>query len=355
MKTESNEAQERDWASLPPDVLNLIAKLLNEITHFVRFRAVCPSWRSSTPVTYLAPQFPWILDKRKDPHDPNLSFYSIPFNKIYTINAPSYLNKILSGHSDGYMFTLSQRHQAVSLLNPLNNHDIPLPTYQLVGSPHWIGPQQTKMGEYVVCYGHSGHQSPKLVFYHPGQNYLQELELSSDYTDCHHFYLRGMLFSIERTSGATKVTNIADGTLAYVIPPIEGHLGNCAEYLVEDSRGDILRVPRYNPSFINSFDVYKLDVATKSGLPCWVKVNNIGNQALFMDRDGGFALRASHLSGIKENCVYFLKKIFIRVYMEPSYGIERMDIETGAKEHLPCPLKEPISWFVPSLRHLSAQ
>ncbi|KAJ1702089.1 hypothetical protein LUZ63_001868 [Rhynchospora breviuscula] len=355
MKTESNEAQEKDWVALPPDVLNLIAKLFNEITHFVRFRAVCPSWRSSTPVTDLAPQFPWILDNRKDPHDPNLSFYSVTFNKIYTINAPSSLNKTLSGHSDGYMFTFSQRHQAVSLLNPLNNHHIPLPAYQLVGNPQWIGPRETQMGEYVVCYGHSGHQSPKLVFCHPSQNYWRELELSSDYTDCHHFYLKGMLFSVERITGATKVTNIADGTLAYVIPPVEGHLAQVAEYLVEDSRGDILRVPRHNPRFINGLDVYRLDVATKNGLPRWVKVNNIGNQALFIDKDGGFVLRASHLSGIKENCIYFLKKIYMGVHIEPSYGVERIDIETSAREHIPCPLKEPVSWLVPSLCHLSAQ
>ncbi|KAJ1702090.1 hypothetical protein LUZ63_001869 [Rhynchospora breviuscula] len=164
-----------------------------------------------------------------------------------------------------------------------------------------------------------------------------------------------MLFSVERTTGATKVTNIADGTLAYVIPPVEGHLGNCAEYLLEDSQGDILRVPRYDPQFIDGLDVYRLDVAKKNGLPCWVKVNNISNQALFIDGNGwlgGFVLRASHLSGIKENCIYFLKNIYRGLRIKPSYGVERIDIETGEREYLPCPLKEPVSWFVPSLRHL---
>ncbi|KAJ3706509.1 hypothetical protein LUZ61_010214 [Rhynchospora tenuis] len=351
----ANEVEERDWASLPPEVLNLIAKRLNEISHFVRFRAVCPSWRASTPVTDLTPQFPWILDNRKHPYDPNLSFYSLPFNKIYTINAPSSLNRTLSGPSHGYMFTLSEHHQAVSLVNPLSNHDIPLPAYQLDGNPHWIGPQQTRMGEYVVCYGHLGYQRPKLVFCHPGQNNWHELELSLDYANCHHFYLRGVLFSIERSTGATKVTNIADGTLDYVIPPVEGHLGEGTEYLIEDSRGDILRVPRHNPRFINGLDVYRLDVATKNDLPCWVKVNNIGSQALFINRDGGFALRSSHLSGIKENCIYFLKKTYMGVHIKPSFGVERIDIETGARKRLPCPLKEPISWLVPNFCHLSTQ
>ncbi|KAJ3688794.1 hypothetical protein LUZ61_017958 [Rhynchospora tenuis] len=357
---EAKKALQRDWSSLPVEVLNLIAKKLSEISDFVCFRAVCTAWRFSTPSTDLLPQFPWILVKHQN--KPDLSFYSIPSNKIYSIHASKSLGKWLYGPLEGYML-VNLNYQSLwefgdpfaltlqlSLLNPLNNHEILLPAYDFEGLPYRF----SCMGEYVFSYGYADYQTPKLVFWHLGQDNWCELNLSSDYVNCKHICLKSMIFNVERETGVTKVIDIATGTLVYVIPPIEGYSAVGSEFIV-DAFGDILRVFQHDDPYTGLvydtwFDVHRLEIM-ENGSPCWVKVDNIGNQAVFVDSYNCFVLRAHDFAGIKRNCIYFLTRIS-HGEEAPLYGVERIDIMTGAREHLPCPLKEPKSWFVPSLLSL---
>ncbi|KAJ4785618.1 F-box SKIP23-like protein (DUF295) [Rhynchospora pubera] len=357
---EAKKALQRDWSSLPIEVLNLIAKKLGEISDFVRFRAVCTAWRFSTPSTDLPQQFPWILMKHQNTTD--LSFYSIPSNKIYSIHASKSLGKWLYGPLEGYMLA-DLYYQSLwefgdpfaltlqpSLFNPLNNHEIPLPTYDFEGLPYRF----SCMGEYVFSYGYADYQKPKLVFWHLGQANWCELNLTSDYVNCKHICLKGMIFNVERDTGVTKVINVTTGTLAYVIPPIEGHSAAGSEFIV-DAFGEILRFFQHNSPYAGLvydawFDVHRLETK-ENGSRCWVKVDSIGNQAVFVDSYSCFVLKAHDFTGIKRNCIYFLTRIN-HGQEAPKYGVERIDIMTGAREYLPCPLKEPKSWFVPSLQRL---
>ncbi|KAJ4769858.1 F-box domain-containing protein [Rhynchospora pubera] len=354
MEAMNEGEEERDWACLPTDVLNHIAECLTEISDFVRFRAVCHAWRTTT--TELPPYFPWILDSRQYPPDQNLTFYSLPLNKTYTIPAPKSLDKeYLQGpYSHGYLATLSQRtNRPISLLNPLTNHEIYFPVCPPVYNQQWIGPRQNQRGEHVVLsYGRLCSKSHTLFFCHPGHKNWHKLRLGSAYKNCRHFYLKGMLFSVKRRTGVMKVTNITNGTatLAYAVPPpFEGDsTENSEDYLVEDSLGDILRVSdrKY------WFHVYRLDVGNKKGSsPCWVKVSDIGNQAIFIDRDGAFVLRAGELSQIKRNSIYRLKTFHIGIRAPRTYKAWREEIDTGKYERLHCPLEKPESWFVPNLHH----
>lgn len=350
----SSEALERDWSSLPSEILNLVAKRLSEIHDFVRFRAVCKAWRSSAPIADLPPQFPWILEERKDSSEPDLSFYSIRSRKFYTINSPISLNKMLTGPSDGYLLARSDHYRPISLLNPLNNHELPLPAHDWYGSSDWLGPMQNQMGDYVVFYEFSGHESPKLAFCHPGQDNswcAYYLDSSCKYYHC--LYLNGELFSVKEATGVTEVMV----SMVYVIPPVDGIPARRFEFLVEAS-GDILRIIKYANSkywSYSKFDVYQLNV-NGSGSPCWVKVNNIGNHALFVYRCGVLVLRANDNAGIRSNCIYHLKYIDDGHPQGPIKGIELIDIKTDAREHLRFPLfQEPACWFVPSLHRFHTQ
>ncbi|KAJ3688688.1 hypothetical protein LUZ61_017852 [Rhynchospora tenuis] len=372
---EAKEALERDWSSLLPEVLNLIAGNLTEITDFVRFRAVCTAWSSSATIADLPLQFPWILEERHCYED-DLRFYSIPFGKIYNIHAAKSLGKMFMRPSDKYIQLFSMTGQR-SLLNPLNDHEIPLPAYDCDDYPCIKGPWKNRMGVHMVCYGPPGYQKyPKLVSCQFDQDKWCELVLGLDYAncdlgDCNLFYLNGMLFNVDSDTGVTKVTDVATNTLAYVIPPVEGYLGKNTEYTqvngdirrvfeqydssaecIMDASGDILRVFRYYDSSAGwchySFVIHRLDV-NESGSVFWVKVDNIGNHALFLGMDGGFVLQANDFAGIKRNCIYFSMKMFAGICEAPLYRVEKIDIETGAREQLPCPLKEPQGWFVPVL------
>ncbi|KAJ3708540.1 hypothetical protein LUZ61_012245 [Rhynchospora tenuis] len=350
--TEVKKTIERDWSSLLPEVLNIIAKNLNEISDFVRFRAVCKAWRSSTPITDLPPQFPWILLLVSNKL--NLECYSIPSNKFYTFHAPKSFT-LLCGAAEGYVLTGIYNRSGdsityqLSLLDPLNNHEIPLPDIYFDHYYPRFYPWKNQMGEYVV-YCVDGYQNFKLDFWQFGQNNWCELNLDSVSIDgCRNiFYVKNMIFIVERWTGVTKAIDMFTGTLVYVIPPTEDYSTKELQFMVEAS-GDILRVTR-SPGFISSarFDVYRLD-ADASCSPCWMKVTSIGDQALFIDNCGALTLRANDFARIKRNSIYFFG--FIDNH-STKCEVKRMDIETGASEHLPCSIKKPGNWFTPNLHQI---
>ena len=162
---EAGKDLDRDWSSLPPEVLNLIAKYLYEIIDFVQFRAVCKAWRFSTPITDLPPQFPWIFDDHDDSHEQGLRFFSISSSKFYTIHASKSLNKHFNESFDGYYYTLFYDEHTcfgpLSLINPLNNDCFTLPPFPLtndgappfLNQPIWVGHGLNHKGEYMVCCG----------------------------------------------------------------------------------------------------------------------------------------------------------------------------------------------------------
>ncbi|KAJ4753085.1 F-box SKIP23-like protein [Rhynchospora pubera] len=206
------------------------------------------------------------------------------------------------------------------------------------------------MGVRMLC--HRYHQNPKLASFHLGQDNWCELTLTLADNNCDIFYLNGMIFMVNEC-GSTKVMDIAADTLAYVIPPSEEYLPHGRTFIV-DACGDILRVVHHNFGDLHHywFDFHRMDISESSS-PHWVKVNNIGDQILFVDKFDCFVLCASDFAGIRANCIYALMKINQRMQeKEYLYRVERIYIETGAREHVPCPLKEPESWFVPNLQRL---
>ncbi|KAJ4745319.1 F-box protein SKIP23 [Rhynchospora pubera] len=384
----SNESQERDWSSLPPDVLNLIAKKIGEITGFVRFRAVCTSWCSSTPISDLPPQFPWIFTchySYKYPYVQKVEIYSLTLRKTYTFHPPNSLVRQFFGPSEEYLYMLndscchrnaigsrwfnlkavladistslltgsrfgktrpyssedisSHVTSYLSLFNPFNNRLFLLPAHDFGQDPYYIGTWQNQMREYVICYANECCQNPKLISWHPGQDNWCEVNLGSGYANCNHFYLKGMLFSVESgtRNRIIKVTDIGTGTLISVLPPIEGCSHYIDDYLVEVS-GDILRDIRIcddehpNPLMSELFEVYRLD-GNKNGLPCWVKVTSIGDHALFIDFNDALTIKANDAAMIKRNSIYYIRRITIldRTFL---YDAQRMDIHTGAVEYL---------------------
>ncbi|KAJ4804176.1 F-box domain-containing protein [Rhynchospora pubera] len=347
---ETNKTVERDWSSLVPELLNLIARYLTEISDFVRFRAVCTAWRFSTPITDLPPQFPWILETCRFLYEPHILLYSIISSKTYTIHPPNVLGKMFLGSSQGYMLTdlcdcttnqvFSGQHTCqLSLLNLLNNHEITLPACDFMHHAYWIGPQQYQIGEFVVCFGYTGCQRYKSAFCCLGEDNWCELESDfKDHFQC--FHIKNMFFRLEEDTGVMKVNNLTTGTLSYVLPPVKDYKVGAIYYPV-DASGDILIVfKRYD-----CFDVHRLNLSGSSS-PFWVKVKNIGNQALFIDSQGGFALEASNFSRVKANCIYFLDSFS---------SVKRIDIDTGDLELLHCPFEGTSRWFVPNLVHLQAK
>ncbi|KAF9594953.1 hypothetical protein IFM89_035523 [Coptis chinensis] len=81
----------QSWSELPEEIVRLIAEKIDLILDFIRFGAVCQSWRYVTLdkrhfSLFLKPQ-PWLMLTADDGEN-NRGFYSVSENKIHRINLP---------------------------------------------------------------------------------------------------------------------------------------------------------------------------------------------------------------------------------------------------------------------------
>nr|CAB3473371.1 unnamed protein product [Digitaria exilis] len=82
------EGYSRDWAGLVVDILECISSRLTDPNDFVSFRAVCPQWRDSIPITH-ARFSPWILNNDKVHGSGDIQFYSLGSGEIHKKHVPA--------------------------------------------------------------------------------------------------------------------------------------------------------------------------------------------------------------------------------------------------------------------------
>ncbi|XP_078166743.1 F-box/kelch-repeat protein At1g57790-like [Carex rostrata] len=145
---------DRNWSELPKDILHLFYKNLPDITDFIRFRAVCKSWRLSAPVNDYPPQLPWLLEHREHPekHHENaiIRFYCLSSGKVHTVTCPGSRRARLEGPACRYLLASHTKSFQMYLLNPLTNDQIYAPWVNVFGYPVYIGPDPIKGGDIVV-------------------------------------------------------------------------------------------------------------------------------------------------------------------------------------------------------------
>ncbi|KAJ4769178.1 F-box domain-containing protein [Rhynchospora pubera] len=201
-------AIERDWEGMLPELVCTIARKVTDISDFIRFRAICKKWRSVTTIADMAPQFPWLLNHSIGP---NLLFYSIALDKTFSIHAPKFLNKEYFNPCHGLMLvhsSLSKLHW--SLINPLNNNEISLPStgdffYE------WIGSRSCQNMDYVVVEGYN----PLHVFKLGDDKWIH-----MERKDCEtYFHFKNLLFIVDELSRFTKVIDLRTHKTVFVVPP----------------------------------------------------------------------------------------------------------------------------------------
>ncbi|KAL3837922.1 hypothetical protein ACJIZ3_022513 [Penstemon smallii] len=146
-----------DWATLPTDILVLIAERLEFFEDFIVFCVVCKSWRSVTSILgksrTLPPRFPWVMltdiaeknypkvtediDSRdllvkeveKNDHIEGMNkrrFFSFSTSKIYEFELPEATRKKCLGVSYGWLMTVGYDLQ-INLLHPFTRQQIAMP------------------------------------------------------------------------------------------------------------------------------------------------------------------------------------------------------------------------------------
>ncbi|KAJ3700832.1 hypothetical protein LUZ61_004537 [Rhynchospora tenuis] len=125
------------WADLPDELLVIIAQKAPPTNiQYVRLRSVCKAWRRALPPhpRHLLPPVPWLLLPRLPLDicrkfriaDSLLTFFDLSRSKTCQIRLPYVSGKHICGSSYGWL--VLEQHPAVSLLNPITQGTIELPS-----------------------------------------------------------------------------------------------------------------------------------------------------------------------------------------------------------------------------------
>ncbi|KAJ1693698.1 hypothetical protein LUZ63_010396 [Rhynchospora breviuscula] len=92
---EGSASEFPDWAYLPQEIVHLISEKVKSIVDYVRFRAVCCSWRSASlpKPRHLPPQLPWLLiayepQSEDDKDKETRLFYDLWESKMHKLHPP---------------------------------------------------------------------------------------------------------------------------------------------------------------------------------------------------------------------------------------------------------------------------
>ncbi|KAJ3686313.1 hypothetical protein LUZ61_015477 [Rhynchospora tenuis] len=366
MATSGEEREkDRDWSELPWDLIHIIAKKLPDIVDFIRFRAVCKTWRSSAPVSDPPHQLPWILELFERKHNDRTlrrrqRYYCVSSGETlmipFTDRSPKLETWINAGPCSHYL-AFNDVDYVVSFLNPLTNDRFSLPA--MSRSLHYGTPSMVWTGTHpirdccVVVVDRDRlpyYEIGGWCFYDPHNNEWVDQE-GYFYSSC---LWQGKFFST-KSHLPTEVYDAYSKELLHEIPPPEDEVltGNRdheiawrlrRSYLLVSS-GVILRVSWFYGSKRKAveksvFHINRLDYETADGKPSWVRIADIGDQILFLQEMHGFSMTAGSSTGFRQGCIYFIHPNQCIPYMH--------DILAGTVERVPCPFNK-CTWFLPGL------
>ncbi|EMS51001.1 hypothetical protein TRIUR3_07198 [Triticum urartu] len=331
----SSEKRRAEWASLHPELVQLIADCLlstSGVDEYMGIRAVCPSWRSSVakPSPHAAvadlrfrPR-QWVLLNGADDDQGRPLFLNVTTGCFRRLRLPVLRDYILVGASDG-LLVLGDRERlhAARLLNPLTGDMLPFAAaIALAGSePTIIFSFPQILCKYVLLGGnavvYSADPTGQLYAVKIHDAALKEEEsfcLRSMVTCAGNVYvlsLKGMLYKIVWTGGLWYAERILE---------IEMHYTGA---LVE-SAGKLL-VVRVDLEITEFFSV---DVERKVLEP----IEGIGSCALFLSSGRCVLVDADKVPSIKGNCTYgsFGGNKFYNMYT-------RYDLSDAKKENITGP------------------
>lgn len=341
-----------EWSTLPPELLREISRKLATVFEFVRFRAVCRSWRSVAKPADLTPQLPWLFLPCK--LDTNCCiFFSPVTGDVHRFPLPEARGKRICGSRDGWLALVDDRTNALTLLQPLTGSHISLPPLGIkrkLVSKVILSSSPTSASPCVVTVFFVG--APELGFCRLGPDGWSQWSEMDTWLPCgirDVVYHHGKFYAIN----GTGLLAICDaGSKAMPLQMVPGLasmiLSLCTFrrfYCLVESSGELLLAHKHSRDY---FELYRLD---ESGEPRWNEVESIGNQALFLCNAQSFSISASNLLGCRGNHMYLANcsgigdtMVSFHVFKVKDGSIKQLDKRDYLEEFR----SEPV-WIVPSL------
>ncbi|XP_038692536.1 F-box protein SKIP23-like [Tripterygium wilfordii] len=367
------------WAELPGDLLLLIAKTLETQMDYLRFRSVCPSWRSAAPPK---PRDLLGHSSVSDNSSTCSNNYHVSKRTIYLIESPERTHQNQPSTQQWLIKVEEDVSGRMHLLHPLCNSTfktlhfprvidlLNTRVYQLgheydrqyrtnykpANDPSRGTSQFLHMGkvafmglscdsdEYVLL-GPSS--SGGLTMFNSRDNQWTELgDQCSQYVNVIAFH--GKFYAIDKIGMASIIDPNCSSNLTSIEPLSFGD--DTKNFLVESS-GDLLLVNMYISSWVRQYwdfkpidnnSIFSITVFKLDG-QIWEPVKSLGDSVLFLSEQSSFAASAaSHLSGVQGNCIIFRYDSFM--YSEEEDDQSKMsstyvfDLEDG---NIKCAKEKP--------------
>lgn len=350
------EKSDRDWTSLPEDILHLVLDHQLYFPDYVRTgtAAVCSLWRGATlPVSAKLRSFPKLLLLASTPCSDNQEDSSRrrlftadrkAFHGAPQIKLPPGFEKRCCGSSFGWLAVVTYRKiekrkrvsLGLSLLNPFTGATIRLPPIPLTDWDNFR-PQHEYLVykvvlsadpatapdtfEAVAIYGGMNH----LAYYKSGAKRWAVVSKDTWHKiragdrvrqvcyDALHY--RGKFYGLFNRGWVLTIEPGYSLTLKSIVPP-RWDTSPMKQFIVESSTGDLLVAQRGRGhkdglNWERLWKIFKV-IDSRSGRTCgYEEVKSLGDDALFVGINTSLALPVSadpgrgFLPGCRPNCVYF--------------------------------------------------
>ncbi|KAF3642221.1 putative pseudouridylate synthase [Capsicum annuum] len=389
----------RDWSELPPELLHTIANYLINLTDYLHFRAVCSTWRSSTPATpiNLPCQLPWLMLPKNRSN--RRGFINFVDNKLHFLNLPEASNRRRRcGSSHGWLIIVDESSPLILMINPITKVTFNLPPvtqfpnvlnfdFYSVGREYTVrssdGEVYTRnlkemcdlfIRKVVISSSPSRdpnfivmailNETGELAYCKNGENLWNFIDEARFYAE-DVIYFEGLFYAVHK-SGEIAVCDVTGNSPSVSFIETPRQIGGDMQYLVR-TNDEFLLVTRYLELDIDAA-YHQLDVVYKTVEFCvfrlvlegprWEKINCLGDKMLFLGENSSLALLASDFPGCVGNRIYFTDDYCEANYdgVNGNHDLGYYKLEDGSIEALSCYPRNshsmlrwpPPIWFTPN-------
>ncbi|KAK1324866.1 hypothetical protein QJS10_CPA01g01969 [Acorus calamus] len=302
---------EVDWSDLPEDMLYSIAMRMDHLSDYVRFGAVCKSWRSAiiggnTRTTPLHLRFPFLLlsDNFTEDH----ALYSPLERKLHPIRLPNRLRptRFLGSSSDGWVCMIDDN---LYLLNPFSGAVVFLPpprtSFDFVFKAVWSAAKTDP--NCIIALLCEMYDRNMVYYCRPGDARWTALSSSLEFVNDVVFFNEN-LYVVDWEAGRVVAMDLHQGTTTMMaVEALDGFLDWMDHYmhLAAGPSGPLLVVRHMKKNVFETerFELFELDGTLKK----WVETKSLDEGMLFLGWNTSIWLSSS--SGLKEckgNSIYFI-------------------------------------------------